>query len=94
MAGRPKSQIGDSVFFPKCGVYPLISGNPLWVNSFRPQCCIGDKVACPGGATVITGDSFCTISGIPTSGIGDKCFGKKCKIGIIITGSFALSGIW
>ena len=83
----PKSQIGHLVYFPKCGVYPLITGTSLWLNSYSPQCCIGDLVACPGPGVVITGDPLCRSSFRPTSGIGDICVSPVCGTGVIISGS-------
>jgi hypothetical protein len=82
-----KSQVGHSVYFPKCGLYPIASGGTMCLNELMPQSRIGDKVSCPGGAFLITGDALCTDTMIPTCGIGDLAFGPKCKIGIVCRGS-------
>jgi len=92
MGITPKSQVGHVVFFPKCGVYPIVSGGNMCLNMLMPQSRIGDKVSCPGGAVLITGDALCTDNLIPTCGIGDIAIGPKCKVGVVCSGSWLRKG--
>lgn len=87
MGAGPICCIGDWVFFPKKGVYPIVSGNCSWLTTYRPNSCVGDIVACPGGGVMITGACGCLISGRPQCRIGDLAYSPKCGIGIAVTGN-------
>lgn len=81
---RPVARIGDMVYFPKCGVYPIVSGGP-WIDQ-TPVAHIGDVVACPTMGIIISGAMTFIDAGRPVARIGDIVVSPKCKIGIIISG--------
>jgi uncharacterized Zn-binding protein involved in type VI secretion len=76
---------GDLVFFPKCGVFPIVGGNPMFLDIGQPLAHIGDGIAC--GGVIISGNPKFMDGGRPVSHFGDKGVCPKCGTGIIITGS-------
>jgi uncharacterized Zn-binding protein involved in type VI secretion len=87
MGTGPVARITDGVFFPKCGVYPIVTGSPLWVEAGMPVAHIGSMVACPGGGWIIQGSLTLLNSGIPTARLMDAAVSVKCGGGVIISGS-------
>lgn len=83
----PVARVGDLVFFPKCGVYPIITGGPLWWDSYRPLAHVFDFIPCPKGALIITGSITFIDTFRPVARLGDFAYGPKCKFGIIFTGA-------
>ena len=82
------AHVGDMVFFPAKGTYPIGSGGPMWVDQGRPVAHIGDIVICPGVPGVIISGAPRTIdSGRPVARIGDHAYSPDCQIGVIISGN-------
>jgi len=84
---RPVARIGDFVYFPCCGVHPIVTGDPLMIDMGRPVARIGDRVSC--GGPIITGTWLWIDRFRPVSRIGDLaiCCCITCCTGRIITGS-------
>ena len=88
MGCGPVACVGDFVYFPEVGtMYPLCTGNCMFLNCGRPVCHVGDFIACPGGGVVCTGSVQSIDGGRPVSRIGDDCISPDCGPGVICTGS-------
>ena len=83
---RPVASMVDLVYYPDCGIYPIITGGP-WINTYRPIAHIFDLVAVPGGGAIITGDPMLLDAYRPVARIGDLAASIDCGFGIIITGT-------
>jgi hypothetical protein len=83
----PVARVGDFVYFPECGKYPIFSGGPLWFDSYRPLAHMFDGIACPGGAAIITGSLTFVDTFRPVARLGDIAYGPACQFGIIVSGS-------
>ena len=82
------AHLGDMVYFPGYGVYPIVTTCGKWCDAGRPIAHIGALVACPGmPAVVLTGAPRCLDVGKPVSRVGDLAYSPKCKFGMIITGN-------
>jgi uncharacterized Zn-binding protein involved in type VI secretion len=87
MGAGPIARIGDKVYFPKCGVYTIISGSSNFMENWSPVAHVGDAINVPGLGIIIQGSSTLIDGGRNVARIGDKAFSKKCGTGFIISGS-------
>ncbi len=84
MSGRPVCRITDLVLFP-CGIFPIITGDPRWMDKGQLMARVTDRTACPG-SHLITGSSTWPDSFQLTSRIGDLAICPNCGVGVVITG--------
>jgi len=83
----PVARQFDMVMYPSCGAYPIVTGNPLWLEAGLPVAHLGAIVACPGGGWIASGSMTLLNSSIPTARLFELAGSIRCGAGFIMTAS-------
>lgn len=78
------SRVGDMVVTTWCGVVPIISGTPMFLEGGLPIATIGSAVAC--GGVIISGTPT-HLNVLPVSRMGDVVACPGCGAAIVISGT-------
>jgi uncharacterized Zn-binding protein involved in type VI secretion len=87
MGMGPIACYGARVYFPKCGMFYVISGSPNFLEGGLPVARVGDLVNAPGFSIIVQGSSTLVDGGQPVARIGDKAISTSCGSGFIVSGS-------